>query len=90
MDEIRGTDEIDFTSSQNLSVLFFIGAFFYEQFDNPFNNIHKKILNPDWLRALQLVPTVVQFCVITVQISVIILAGKRYSRQNYIYIYIYI
>ena len=43
MDEIRGTDEVDFTLSQNLPVLLFIGAFLNKQLDILFNNIHKKI-----------------------------------------------
>ena len=43
MDEIRGTDEMDFTRSQNLSVLLFIGAFLNKELDIPFNNIPKKI-----------------------------------------------
>ena len=43
MDEIRGTDEVDFTLSQNLPVLLFIGAFLNKQLDIPFNSIPKKI-----------------------------------------------
>ena len=43
MDEIKGTDEMDFTLSQNLPVLLFIGAFLNKQLDIPFNEIPKKI-----------------------------------------------
>ena len=43
MDEIRGTDEMDFTWFQDLSVILFIGAFLYKQLDIPFDEIPKKI-----------------------------------------------
>ena len=48
MDEIRGTDEMDFTWFQDLSVILFIGAFLYKQLDIPFNEIPKKISH-SWL-----------------------------------------
>ena len=46
MDEIRGTEELDFTCSQSVSVLLFIWAFLYKQLDIPFNNIPKQISQP--------------------------------------------